>query len=52
MTELVPDVTGERYEQAKQELEAEGLQVQRETCATNAVEKDVVIRQSRMYGQT
>lgn len=52
VTELVPDVTGERYEQAKQELEAEGLQVQRETCATNAVEKDVVIRQSRMYGQT
>ena len=48
----IPDVIGENYEQAKQELETLGVDVQREDYFTDAVEEGIVLRQSLEWGIT
>lgn len=46
----IPDVVGENYEQAKQELENLGLAVHKENYLTNAVEEGLVLQQSMDWG--
>ena len=48
----IPDVIGENYDQAKQELETLGVDVQREDYFTDAVEEGIVLRQSLDWGIT
>lgn len=47
----IPDVIGENYEQAKQEFEILGVDVQREDYLTDAVEEGKVLWQSLEWGR-
>ncbi|MGN0153909.1 MAG: PASTA domain-containing protein [Lachnospiraceae bacterium] len=46
----IPDVIGEDYEQARQELEALGVDVQKEDYPTDEVKEGMVLRQSLDWG--
>lgn len=51
LTQRMPDVTGEEYEQAKQELEQLGLQVQQKNYNVAGVGKGIVVTQSEQSGE-
>ncbi|MBO5470033.1 MAG: PASTA domain-containing protein [Lachnospiraceae bacterium] len=47
VVERMPDVSGETYEQAKQELEQLGIRVQREDCEAGGILEGTVVEQSK-----
>lgn len=51
LTQRMPDVTGEEYEQAKQELEQLGLKVTQKNCNVAGVCKGIVVSQSEQSGE-
>lgn len=51
LTQRMPDVTGEEYEQAKQELEQLGLKVQQKNYNVVGVGKGIVVTQSEQSGE-